>query len=80
MMEDQALDAAPTLGTLLRRFLTHLWTPRVPYRIGDCVVADGPFVGRTEGIVEVKHGHLIGLRTAMKDLVFCDHREVRRLE
>jgi hypothetical protein len=80
MMEDQALTAAPTLWKLFRRFLTRLWTPAVPYRIGDCVVADDPFVGRTEGIVETKHGSLVGLRTATEDLVFCDHREVRRVE
>ena len=80
MMEDQALTSAPTLGALLRRFLTRLSTPRVPYRVGDCVVADDPFVGRTEGIVEVKHGSLVGLRTATEDLIYCDHRDIRRVE
>ncbi|MBT2515363.1 hypothetical protein [Arthrobacter sp. ISL-30] len=66
--------------SLLTAVLTRLRAAMVPYGIGDCVVTDDPFVGRIEGIVELKQGNLVGLRTLGDDLVLYDYRMLRLVE
>jgi hypothetical protein len=66
--------------SLVAAVLTRLREAMVPYRIGDCVVTDDPFVGRIEGIVELKQGNLVGLRTLRDDLVLYDYRMLRLVE
>lgn len=65
---------------LFRYAAARLYEATLPFRIGDFVVTDDPFTGRTEGTVEVKHGELVGLRSADGNLVFYDYRLLRLVE
>jgi hypothetical protein len=54
-------------------------TPRSPYKIGDVVVGDDPFNGRSEGVVVVQQRNSVGVQTA-HGVVFYDHRQLRQLD
>ena len=52
-------------------------TVSVPYRLGDVVVGDDPFNGRKQGLVAVKTGTSVGLRTADR-IFYYDYRQLTR--
>lgn len=49
----------------------------VPYRLGDVVVGDDPFNGRRQGLVAVKNGNSVGVRTAER-IFYYDYRQLTR--
>lgn len=54
---------------------------RNPFRIGDYVVADEPFNGRTEGVVMAVSGRCLGLLPAggpEDHYIYYDYRTVTR--
>lgn len=52
-------------------------TVSVPYRLGEVVVGDDPFNGRTQGRVAVKNGNSVGLQTEDR-IFYYDYRQLTR--
>jgi hypothetical protein len=67
------------LSGFLSKTLSRVRTAAIPYKIGDAVVGDDPFNGRREGIVEVRNGNSVGLRSSGR-VYFYDYRQLRRPE
>lgn len=67
------------LSGFLTKTLSRARTAAIPYKIGDAVVGDDPFNGRREGIVEIRTGTSVGLRSDGR-VYFYDHRQLRRPE
>lgn len=67
------------LSGFLTKTLSRARTAAIPYKIGDVVVGDDPFNGRREGIVEIRNGTSVGLRSGGR-VYFYDHRQLRRPE
>lgn len=53
--------------------------PRCPYRLGDTVLGDDPFIGRREGVVVWQDRRSVGVKTAY-GVFFFDHRLVKPLD
>jgi hypothetical protein len=70
---------AGRLSGFLSKTLSRARTAAIPYKIGDPVVGDDPFNGRREGIVEVRNGNSVGLRSSGR-VYFYDYRQLRRPE
>ena len=67
------------LSGFLTKPLSRARTAAIPDKIGDAVVGDDPFNGRREGIVEIRNGTSVGLRSGGR-VYFYDHRQLRRPE
>lgn len=65
------------LYAFLIQTLSRARTVSVPYRLGDVVVGDDPFSGRTLGLVAVKKGTSVGLQTADR-IFYYDYRQLTR--
>ncbi|CAH0250722.1 hypothetical protein SRABI83_03115 [Arthrobacter sp. Bi83] len=70
---------AGRLSGFLSKTLSRARTAAIPYKIGDAVVGDDPFNGRREGIVELRNGNSVGLRSSGR-VYFYDYRQLRRPE
>lgn len=51
--------------------------PASRYRMGDAVVGDDPFNGRSEGVVISRNGGSVGVKTA-GGVFFYDYRQLKR--
>lgn len=65
------------LYSFLTQTISRARTVSVPYRLGDVVVGDDPFSGRTLGLVAVKNGTSVGLQTADR-IFYYDYRQLTR--
>ena len=65
------------LYAFLIQTISRAGTVSVPYRLGDVVVGDDPFNGRTLGRVAVKNGSSVGLQIADR-IVYYDYRQLTR--
>lgn len=65
------------LYAFLIQSISRARTVSVPYRLGDVVVGDDPFNGRTLGRVAVKNGSSVGLQIADR-IVYYDYRQLTR--
>ncbi|MDN4646192.1 hypothetical protein [Arthrobacter sp. PsM3] len=65
------------LYAFLIQTISRARTVSVPYRLGDVVVGDDPFNGRTLGLVAVMNGTSVGLQTADRTFYY-DYRQLTR--
>lgn len=65
------------LYALLIQTVSRARTVSVPYRLGDVVIGDDPFNGRTQGLVAVKNGNSVGVQTADR-IFYYDYRQLTR--
>jgi hypothetical protein len=65
------------LYAFLIQAISRARTVSVPYRLGDVVVGDDPFNGRTLGRVAVKNGTSVGLQSADR-ICYYDYRQLTR--
>lgn len=67
------------VSALFQQVLARALAVHVPYKPGEPVIGDDPYIGRREGFVKVVNGQFIGLENA-DGIFFYDHRLIRRLE
>lgn len=65
------------LSALIHHTLVRARTTSGPYRLGEVVIGDDPFNGRREGLVAVRNGTSVGLKTGDR-IFFYDHRQLKR--
>lgn len=70
---------AGRLSGFLAKAVGRARTAAIPYKIGDVLVGDDPFNGRREGLVEVRNGNSVGLRSGGQ-MFFYDYRQLKRPE